>query len=96
MRKTKMMREIDNICRLLDKGKNEEAIRLLNVQINGHKSDDRLYYMRGNAYFKSGNWQCAMEDYMQAISINAESPATEAIKMARNILEFYNKEIYCQ
>ncbi|HCE47615.1 MAG TPA: hypothetical protein DEQ84_02935 [Prevotellaceae bacterium] len=90
------MREIDNICRLLDKGENDKAIRLLNIQINTHEADDKLYYMRGNAYFKSGNWQYAMEDYMQAISINAESPAAEAIKMARNILEFYNKEIFCQ
>ncbi len=90
------MREIDDICRLLDKGKNQEAICLLDIQINRHETDDRLYYMRGNAYFKSGNWQGAIENYLQAASLNAESPAVEAVKMAQNILEFYNKDIYCQ
>lgn len=96
MPKTLKMREIDNICRLLDKGRVDEAIRLLNERISTNGGDDRLFYMRGNAYFKEGNWKNALEDYMEAVALNGDSPASEAIKMAQNILDYYNKDIYCQ
>ena len=54
------------------------------------------YYRKGNEFRKQGNWQEALNCYMEAIAIDPESPAAEAKKMVENILGFYNKDIYGQ
>jgi predicted Zn-dependent protease len=90
------MQNREAIDSLLKTGKVEEAIHLLNLEIAKNNQDDELYYLRGNAYYKINNWKEALENYLEAVSLNADSPAKEAIKMAQNILNFYNKDIYCQ
>lgn len=92
----KEMQDRENIDSLLRTGKVKEAIQLLNLKIEENKQNDELYYLRGNAYYKTNNWKEAIENYLEAISLNPESPAREAMKMAQNILDFYNKDIYCQ
>ena len=57
---------------------------------------DEVYYLRGNAYRKQGNWQQALNNYQSAIEINPESPALQARKMVMDILEFYHKDMYNQ
>lgn len=82
---------------LLDKGNAAEAIALLDRAIRDlSPPDDELYYLRGNAYRKSGNWQQALNNYLEAVSLNPESPAAEAHRMLMEILEFYNKDMYNQ
>jgi predicted negative regulator of RcsB-dependent stress response len=85
-----------DITKALEKGHIAEALALLDQSIFEDKHNDELYYMRGNVYFKAGNWQEAMQNYMEAIAINPESPASEALKMANGILDFYNKDLYGQ
>lgn len=82
---------------LLDAGKTDEAIRLLDEMLG--RTDacaDELYYLRGNAYRKLGNWQMALNNYLEAIALNPESPAVHARAMLMDILEFYNKDMYNQ
>ena len=50
------------------------------------------YYLLGNAYRKMGNWQQALNNYLEAIERNPESPAVSARDMIMNILNFYNKD----
>ena len=52
--------------------------------------------MLGNAYRKKGDWQGAINNYLMAMELNPESPAVNAYKMANEILDFYNKDMYNQ
>lgn len=56
------------------------------------KSDE--LYERGNAFRKQGNWQEAINCYIEAIELNPDSPAVEAKAMLDDILNFYNKDAY--
>lgn len=90
------MQNHQEINRLLEQGQIEQALQILNTRLEKETQNDELLYLRGNAYFKSGNWQAAIENYLEAQAINPAGPASEALKMANNILNFYNKDIYCQ
>ena len=52
------------------------------------------YYQQGNRYRKEGNWQMALNHYLEAIALDPESPAVEARQMLEDILNFYHKDAY--
>jgi len=52
------------------------------------------YYRQGNKYRQEGNWQEALNHYMEAIELDPDSPAVEAKKMLEDILNYYNKDMY--
>lgn len=52
------------------------------------------YYLLGNKYRQEGNWQEAINNYTEAIALDANSPAVHAKEMLYNILNFYNKDAY--
>lgn len=52
------------------------------------------FYQLGNEYRRQGNWQMAINNYMEAIELDPESPAVEAKKMLDDILNFYHKDAY--
>lgn len=52
------------------------------------------YYQQGNAFRKQGDWQRALNCYIEAISLDPNSPAVHAKKMLDDILDFYNKDSY--
>lgn len=86
----------EQIKELISEGDIREAINLLDGLMGEECKDDELYYLRGNAYRKLCNWQQALNNYLEAISLNPESPAKEAHRMLMEILEFYNKDMYNQ
>ena len=87
----------DRIKALLDAHKADEAIRLIqSFQADGGIMDDELFYLLGNAWRKKGNWQMAMNNYLEAVHLNPESPAQQALDIANEILDFYNKDMYNQ
>lgn len=91
------MPEIKKIKELLDTNQVEEAICQLTELIEkSAKPNDDYFYLRGNAYRKSGNWQMAINNYLEAMEINPQSPATGAYKMTMDILNFYNKDMFNQ
>ena len=49
------MQNREAIDSLLKTGKVEEAIHLLDSEIEQNKNNDELYYLRGNAYYKINN-----------------------------------------
>ncbi len=52
------------------------------------------YYQLGNEYRKKGNWQMALNNYLEAIALDPESPAVQAKEMLDDILNFYHKDYY--
>lgn len=91
-----MAKTKENIKRLISDGNLQEAIGQLDMLIGDSCKDDELYYLRGNAYRKLCDWQQALNNYLEAISLNPQGPATEAHRMLMEILEFYNKDMYNQ
>ena len=87
----------DRVKALLDEDKADEAISLLErFRAEGGSMDDTLFYLLGNAWRKKGNWQMAMNNYLEAVHINPYSPARQALDIANEILDFYNKDMYNQ
>ena len=82
---------------LLEASKADEAIAAAEqYRAEGGVMDDELFYLIGNAWRKKGNWQMAMNNYLEAIHLNPESPAQQALDIANEILAFYNKDMYNQ
>ena len=52
------------------------------------------YYKLGNEYRKKGDWQMAINNYMEAIALDSDSPAVQAKEMLDDILNFYHKDYY--
>ena len=52
------------------------------------------YYRQGNDYRKKGDWQHALNCYMEAIALDPQSPALEAKEMLESILNFYHRDVY--
>ncbi len=90
---------VDLVKEHISKGNVNEAIEMLNELLDSSTfpcNADELYYLRGNAYSKLGNWQQALNNYLEAMNLNPQSPAVHAREMIMNILEFYNKDMYNQ
>ena len=77
-------------------GELETAIEELSQYILSNPTEDEPYYLLGNAYRKQGNWQMALNNYLEAMERNPESPAVQAHQMMMDILNFYNKDMYNQ
>ena len=85
------------IRNLLATEKADEAIaELERFRTAGGTMDDELFYLLGNAWRKKGNWQMAMNNYLEAVNLNPKSPAQQALDIANEILDFYNKDMYNQ
>lgn len=72
------------------------ALELVDEFLQSHGNDANLYYLKGNAYMKLGNWPQAINCFLHAEELDQDSPAVEARKMLQNIMEFYNKDMYNQ
>ena len=87
----------ERIRNLLSTERADEAIAELEAfRSAGGTLDDELFYLLGNAWRKKGNWQMAMNNYLEAVHLNPESPAQQALDIANEILDFYNKDMYNQ
>ncbi len=91
------MERLDAIEVVLRDGSPDEAIRLLREYIASCETpSDKAFYLLGNAYRKKGDWQGAINNYLEAMAINPDSPARNAYTIANEILDFYNKDMYNQ
>ena len=87
----------ERIRELLEAHRPDEAIaEMERYRAAGGVMDDTLFYLLGNAWRKKGNWQMAMNHYLEAVQLNPESPAKQALDIANEILDFYNKDMYNQ
>lgn len=94
------MEQIDYLKELINQGDVDKAIgrldQLLTESSTSEGEKDVLYYLRGNAYRKKGDWQQALNNYQYAIDFNPDSPAKQARNMVIDILNFYHKDMYNQ
>ena len=91
-----MKKKLINIKEWSRTGELETAIKELSQCIQCNPTEDEPYYLLGNAYRKQGNWQMALNNYLEAMERNPESPAVQAHQMMMDILNFYNKDMYNQ
>ena len=93
-----MSESLNEYKSLIKEGKLDTAIKGLTDYIEHYKEtcNDEPYYLLGNAYRKQGNWQMALNNYLEATERNPESPASNALQMVMDILNFYNKDMYNQ
>lgn len=52
------------------------------------------YYKLGNEYRRKGDWKHAIDNYLEAIALDHESPAVEAKQMLDDMFAFYCKDMY--
>lgn len=52
------------------------------------------YYKLGNEYRRKGDWNHAIDNYLEAIALDPESPAVEAKQMLDDMFAFYCKDMY--
>ena len=87
----------DRIRAFLEGNRADDVIDLVeSYRMEGGAMDDEIFYLLGNAWRKKGNWQMAMNNYLEAVHLNPESPAANALEIANEILAFYNKDMYNQ
>ncbi len=86
--------DMDTIRQLIGEGKVQEAIRLLDEHLRQHASDDEAWYLRGNAYRKTGDHRQALNSYLRAVELNADSPARLAHDHLMDILNYSNPDMY--
>ena len=93
------MEQIDNLKELINQGMWTQRLSnwtSFSKDSSVEKEKDTLYYLRGNAYRKKGDWKQALDNYQYAIEINPDSPAVQARKMVIDILNFYHKDMFNQ
>ena len=85
----------EEVRSLLEADRCDDAIALLTrFREGGGEMDDTLFYLLGNAWRKNGDWKQAMDNYLEALALNPQSPAGQALEMANDILAFFNKDMY--
>lgn len=53
-----------------------------------------LYFERGRQWWRLGEKGKAISDYERAAALDADSPAIEALALARRIMNFYHTDLY--
>ncbi len=94
-----LMELIDELKALIGGGEVDAAIEQIDdllAEASVDEGKDVLYYLKGNAYRKKGDWKQALDNYQYAVDINPQSPAVQARAMVIDILNFYNKDMYNQ
>ncbi len=87
--------QLQEIKTLIDNGRADKAIdELRNLISLDTSADSEPYYLLGNTYRKKGDWQQALNNYLEAMERNPESLAAEAHTMLMSILNFRNTQLY--
>jgi len=79
----------DLVQSLFDANCLDEAMALL-----GSADDAWALYMKGRIAWKQGRHSDAISFYGRASAIDPSGPASVALEQARQIMDFYNKDMY--
>jgi len=89
---------IAQIKQMLDAGKHDEALQACGSILAQPDLDTQLladvHYMRGKVHMRCGRVRDALNDYLAAIDLDPDGPATQAYQAAQTILAFYDKNRY--
>mgnify|MGYP003523887911 CR=1 FL=1 len=91
-----MTADFENIEQLLRDSKPDEAIARLEAYLAtpGASCLDVAYYLLGNAYRQKSDWRKAINNYNRAVQLNPDGPAKTALQTAKEILDFFNHDLY--
>lgn len=78
---------------MISAGKYDEALTAFDGAI-AKGGDAELFYQRGRLLWKLGRKTDAMSDYGRAVELDPDSQAAVALKMAREVMEFFNRDLY--
>ncbi len=88
------MSVFQKIEELINQNRLEEAIISLNNAIEADANNDLLYFQRGKLHWRLGNRSQAITDYEHTVAINPQSPARIALDNARDVISFFNPDIF--
>lgn len=71
-----------------------DAVKALDTYIAAHPEDEEALTLRGMRHWGANRRSLAINDYLAAIRINPESRAKEALKVANEILDYRNTDLY--
>ena len=57
-------------------------------------ADEHFFYLKGKILLRKGDWKGATDAFLHAQELNPESPACEQLAMIKDIMDFYNKDMY--
>lgn len=83
-----------DIKRMTDEGNVAAALRLVDSSLAKRGDDAYLYYLKGKIHMKTSDWREAANCFLRSKALDAAGPATEALMLLENIMDFYNKEMY--
>ena len=84
----------ESIQELIDSGMLKEALAFAEDALKEVPSDDTFHYLKGKILMRMGDWKGATDAYLQADALNPEGPAREQLVMIKDIMDFYNKDMY--
>ncbi len=90
------MKLIDEIRKLIQNNEFSEALRKMNSALEVDmqpKEEAGILFERGKLFWKIGNRQAAMCDYLKAAELDENSPANQALEHAREIESFFNPDL---
>ena len=88
------MSVFQKIEELINENRLNDALLLLNNEITQCQNNDKLYFTRGKLHWRLGNKPQAITDYEHAVDINPDSPARIALDNARDVIAFFNPDLY--
>lgn len=88
------MSGLQKINVLIEGNRLMEAVDSLNRHIAQNAEDDEAYFLRGRVYWRMGDRRKAINDYAKAVEINPDSRAARAIENARDVMDFFNPDIF--
>lgn len=88
------MIEPQKIDQYFSSNKIDEAIEALTANIDEDPTNSLWPYLRGKAYWRLGQKGKAISDWEQAAALDPESPARHALEMARDVMDFFNPDLY--
>lgn len=87
----------DEILDMIAAGRYADVYTATEKEISGNGTAAgraAAYYLRGRAAWKEGHHADAITCYESAVALDPHSDAAVALEQAREIMSFYNKDLY--
>lgn len=82
------------ISHLINNNEIDAAIVAVTRLLEDGGGDPELYYQRGRLYWRKDMRREAINDYMEAVSLDPSSKAAAALEQASAIMRFYDRNRY--
>lgn len=92
--KNDIMSYTEAVC-FFEKHEMENALEILNRLIIQNQADIKVLLLRGRIFYKMQRWGDAMNDFNAVLDLDSNNQEAQAgIEMAKNILGYFNPEMF--